>query len=111
MVVYLNFFNKCCVCLFYFNLDIDECISGFNVCLMVLICINIDGLYYCKCNEGYFQFNFYLCLGNFLVICLENVIFFFFGILFGMSLYIIYLLLLDFIFYDFVIKFIFLFIQ
>lgn len=110
MVVYLNSFNKCCVCSFHFNLDIDECTSGLNVCPTASTCINTDGSYYCKCNEGYFQSNSYSCSGNSLVIRLENVILFFSGILFGTSLYIIHSLSPDFILYDFVIKFIFLFI-
>lgn len=77
MVVYLNSFNKCCVCSFHFNLDIDECTSGLNVCPTVSTCINTDGSYYCKCNEGYFQSNSYSCSGNSLVIRSENVILFF----------------------------------
>lgn len=77
MEVYLNSFIKCCVCSFHFNLDIDECTSGLNVCPTVSTCINTDGSYYCKCNEGYFQSNSYSCSGNSLVIRLENVILFF----------------------------------
>lgn len=77
MEVYLNSFIKCCVCSFHFNLDIDECTSGLNVCPTVSTCINTDGSYYCKCNEGYFQSNSYSCSGNSLVIRSENVILFF----------------------------------
>lgn len=62
---------------FIFNLDIDECTSGLNVCPTVSTCINTDGSYYCKCNEGYFQSNSYSCSGNSLVIRWENVILFF----------------------------------
>lgn len=64
---------------FIFNIDIDECTSGLNVCPTVSTCINTDGSYYCKCNEGYFQSNSYSCSGNSLVIRSENVILFFGG--------------------------------
>lgn len=79
MEVYLNSFIKCCVYMFnfIFNIDIDECTSGLNVCPTVSTCINTDGSYYCKCNEGYFQSNSYSCSGNSLVIRWENVILFF----------------------------------
>lgn len=43
----------------FFNLqffpcsDIDECISGKNLCPYNRQCVNTFGSYYCKCQDGY----------------------------------------------------------
>lgn len=83
MEVYLNsltsetgytcmFHQVLCMFILFFNLDIDECTSGLNVCPTVSTCINTDGSYYCKCNEGYFPSNSYSCSGNSLVTLWEK---------------------------------------
>lgn len=48
----------------FFALDINECTSGIDVCPTVSTCINTNGSYHCKCNEGYFQTTDYVCTGK-----------------------------------------------
>lgn len=36
-----------------FPLDIDECVTGKNLCPYNRQCVNTFGSYYCKCQEGY----------------------------------------------------------
>ena len=39
--------------LFPFPSDIDECVTGKNLCPYNRQCVNTFGSYYCKCQEGY----------------------------------------------------------
>lgn len=39
--------------LFYFPPDIDECVTGKNLCPYNRQCVNTFGSYYCKCQDGY----------------------------------------------------------
>lgn len=38
---------------FSFPSDIDECVTGKNLCPYNRQCVNTFGSYYCKCQEGY----------------------------------------------------------
>ena len=51
-------FNACmhvidyCTCIFYmFHADINECLLNETLCGQ--LCNNIDGSYFCSCQEGY----------------------------------------------------------
>ena len=48
----------------FFTLDINECTSRIDICPTVSTCINTNGSYHCKCNEGYFQTSDYVCTGK-----------------------------------------------
>ncbi len=39
--------------LFSFPSDIDECVTGENLCPYNRQCVNTFGSYLCKCQEGY----------------------------------------------------------
>lgn len=43
-----HFFFFVCV-----SLDIDECVTGENLCPYNRQCVNTFGSYFCKCQEGY----------------------------------------------------------
>lgn len=45
--------------------DIDECLVDVNnlVCLDYLNCINLNGIYLCICDEGFFMLNNW-CIGK-----------------------------------------------
>lgn len=36
------------------TLDINECTNGEAACHPQARCINVPGIYYCKCHDGYF---------------------------------------------------------
>lgn len=38
---------------FFVSLDIDECVTGENLCPYNRQCVNTFGSYFCKCQEGY----------------------------------------------------------
>lgn len=44
-------------------LDIDECFFSFYDCYVDGYCNNIEGLYYCICDNGYMG-NGVLCIGK-----------------------------------------------
>lgn len=39
---------QCCL-----SSDIDECVTGKNLCPYNRRCVNTFGSYFCKCQEGY----------------------------------------------------------
>lgn len=39
--------------MFCFSSDIDECVTGKNLCPYNRQCVNTFGSYYCKCQDGY----------------------------------------------------------
>lgn len=45
--------RDCFACLFFTNVDINECEGNVSPCDVNAQCYNNQGSYYCECNVGY----------------------------------------------------------
>lgn len=45
--------NLLLMSLFFYVIDVDECIIGEVICYVNVFCLNMIGLYVCRCIRGY----------------------------------------------------------
>lgn len=53
--------------MFFFEVDIDECIEGIIECYNYFRCVNLLGWYYCECRSGFYDDGIYLLFGEFCI--------------------------------------------
>ena len=49
----MNWHDTASNCIKFFDVDIDECFAGTDMCTSNATCINTEGGYNCSCDTGY----------------------------------------------------------
>lgn len=51
--MYIKYFGYVLIWFLFYFLDIDECSVFKNVCDVNVVCINMEGFYFCFCKFGF----------------------------------------------------------